>query len=65
MWKNYEENGYEAVKHLDFTKWQHDLYRPGGRFPYDPEEIEIIRKLGKLADDEKQMESRFDGEDFA
>jgi hypothetical protein len=65
VWKNYEENGYEAVKHLDFTKWQHDLYRPGGRFPYDPEEIEIIRKLGKLADDEKQMESRFDGEDFA
>lgn len=65
VWKNYEENGYEAVKHLDFTKWQHDLYRPGGRFPYDPEEIEIICRLGKLADGKKQTESRFDGDDFA
>lgn len=50
---------------MDFTKWQHDLYRPGGRFPYDPEEIEIIKRLGGLADEEKQGEVRFDGDAFA
>ena len=65
IWKRYEEQGYEAVKHFDFTKWQHDLYRPGGRFPYDPEEIEIIKTLGRLADEKRGGETTFRGEDFA
>jgi hypothetical protein len=65
-WTNLWEQYYKEGKtYYDFTKWQHDLYRPGGRFPYDPEEIEIICRLGKLADGEKQAESRFDGDDFA
>ncbi|MBE5761211.1 MAG: hypothetical protein E7334_04350 [Clostridiales bacterium] len=65
VWKKYEEQGYDAVKHLDFTKWQHDLYRPGGRFPYDPAEIEIIKELGKLADEKQKALVNFDGDDFA
>ncbi len=65
VWQRYEQQGYEAVKNIDFTKWQHDLYRPGGRFPYDPAEIEIIKKLGKLADEGKRGETEFHGEDFA
>ena len=52
IWQKYEKDGYEAVKHLDFTKWQHDLYRPGGRFPYDPAEIEVIKKYTALADED-------------
>ena len=51
-WQKYERDGYEAVKHIDFTKWCHDLYRFGGRFPYDPKEIEVIKKYTKMADAE-------------
>ena len=49
LWKNY----YDPGKHVDydFTKWQHDLYRPGARHPYDPKEIELIQKLNKAADE--------------
>ena len=65
VWQRYEQQGYEAVKNIDFTKWQHDLYRPGGRFPYDPAEIEIIKHLGKLADEGRRGETEFKGEDFA
>lgn len=50
IWQAYEKNGYEAVKGFDFTKWQHDLFRPGGRFPYDPAEIEVIKRYTSLAD---------------
>ena len=32
------------MKGIDVTKWQHDLFRPGGRFPYDPAEIEVPNK---------------------
>ena len=65
VWNAYEKHGYEGVKHLDFTKWQHDLYRPGGRFPYDPEEIEIIKKLGKIADGRINTGTDFKGDNFA
>ena len=65
IWKRYEEQGYEAVRGYDFTKWQHDLYRPGGRFPYDPAEIEIIKKLGALADEQLRGSIEFHGDDFA
>ena len=49
-WQKYERDGYDAVKHIDFTKWCHDLYRFGGRFPSDPKEIEVIKKYTKMAD---------------
>ena len=35
---------------LDLTKWQHDLYRFNG-YPYDPKEIEIIKRFCKCADE--------------
>jgi hypothetical protein len=52
FWQNYEKNGYAAVKGIDVTKWQHDLFRPGGRFPYDPAEIEVIKRYTALADED-------------
>lgn len=36
-------------KNYDLTKWQHDLFRPSMR-PYDPKEIEIIKKYNEKAD---------------
>lgn len=45
-WESYyrgEPNDY------DFTKWFHDLYRINGR-PYDPKEIDIIKRLSREAD---------------
>ncbi len=36
---------------LDFTKWQHDLFRPSLR-PYDPKEIKVIKEFCELADRE-------------
>jgi len=65
VWRKYEEKGYEAVKHIDFTKWQHDLYRPGGNFPYDPAEIEIIKQLTKLADEEQSIKTEYTDGDLA
>ncbi len=35
---------------FDLTKWQHDLMRPSLR-PYDPKEIELIKKYGRKADE--------------
>ena len=35
--------------HYDFTRWQHDLYRPNG-LPYDTDEIKLIKKFCGLAD---------------
>ena len=32
----------------DFTKWQHDLFRPNLR-PYDPREIKVLEKFNNLA----------------
>ena len=34
---------------LDLTKWQHDLYRFNG-YPYDPNEIKLIKRFTALAD---------------
>ena len=46
MWDEY----YSGKRSdYDFTKWQHDLFRPNLR-PYDPREIEIIEHFNKLAD---------------
>ncbi len=49
VWDNYEKN---PKINFDFTKWFHDLYRPSYR-PYDPKEIELIKKFSSLADKEK------------
>lgn len=46
LWR-LEENG--KAGDFDFTKWQHDLFRPSHR-PYDPGKIRIIRHFCELAD---------------
>ena len=40
---------------VDFTKWFHDLYRPNHR-PYDPKEIDLIKKFCALADKDFEKE---------
>ena len=47
LWADY----YNPEKNVnyDFTKWQHDLFRPNLR-PYDPNELEIIKRYNKMAD---------------
>ena len=45
QWDRGEDRGY------DFTKWQHDLFRPNLR-PYDPREIVLIEKFNRLAAEE-------------
>ena len=52
LWEEYERD--PSVGH-DFTKWQHDLFRPNLR-PYDPKEIEIIKKFCQLADKDFERE---------
>jgi hypothetical protein len=47
LWTRYYERGQRDI---DFTKWQHDLFRPSLR-PYDPKEIEVIQKYSRLADE--------------
>ena len=49
-WERYA-NGTDTD--VDFTKWFHDLYRPNHR-PYDPNEIEVIKKFCDLADQDFQ-----------
>lgn len=46
LWDQYDKDHNVPY---DFTKWQHDLFRPNGR-PYDPKEIEIIKHFNELAD---------------
>lgn len=55
-WQRYDMGKGE---HLDFTKWFHDLFRPNHR-PYDPKEIELIKRFTSLADrdHERQLEGR-------
>ena len=48
VWEQYEEN---PDMDFDFTKWFHDLYRPS-HHPYDPREIDIIRRFCALADED-------------
>ena len=48
LWVDLEKG---EASHYDFTKWMHDLFRPS-LFPYDPKEIEIIKKFNKLAEQE-------------
>ena len=48
VWETYENGG---ARDVDFRLWFHDLYRPS-LHPYDPHEIEIIRKYTERADRE-------------
>ena len=50
MWRDLEK-GTEKSKTWDMTKWLHDLYRPSLR-PYDPKEIDLIKRFNKMADDD-------------
>lgn len=50
VWDEYKENP-AAYSDFDFTKWLHDLYRPGHR-PYNPREIELIKKYCNMADND-------------
>ena len=45
MWNEYEQG---IITNYDFTKWQHDLFRPNYK-PYDPREIALIEKFNNLA----------------
>ncbi len=48
IWQRYERGEADDI---DFTKWQHDLIRPSLR-PYDPKEIELIKRYCKRADED-------------
>ncbi|MDD6681972.1 MAG: hypothetical protein PUE61_02215 [Clostridiales bacterium] len=47
-WQRYEK---DPSCDVDFTKWFHNLFRPG-HHPYDPKEIEIIKRFNDLADED-------------
>ncbi len=51
-WERYARNPNLDV---DFTKWFHDLYRPS-LHPYNPHEIELIRRFCDLADADFEKE---------
>ena len=59
-WESHWNDFYNPEKQVefDFTKWQHDLFRPNLR-PYDPREVELIKRYNKLADrrDDKKANS--------
>jgi len=46
IWQRYERG---EAQNVDFTVWFHDLFRPS-LHPYDPKEIEIIRRYAERAD---------------
>lgn len=48
IWDEYQKNP-DKFRDFDFTKWFHDLYRPSHN-PYDPKEIELIKRFCALAD---------------
>ena len=45
LWEQYD--AADGNVRYDFTRWQHDLFRPNLR-PWDPKEIEIIKKFNAL-----------------
>lgn len=54
VWDQYEKN---PNLDWDFTKWFHDLYRPS-LHPYDPKEIELIKRFNKMADEDFEKEKK-------
>ena len=61
MWEGMWDAYYKDPEHVswDFDKWFHDLYRPS-LHPYNPNEIRMIRRFTKLADDEFGKRRRHD-----
>ena len=51
LWDEYNAG---RMQDLDFTKWQHDLFRPNLR-PYDPNEIRLIERFNRLADERDKV----------
>ena len=49
MWEQYDAASGKVD--FDFKLWQHDLFRPSLR-PYDPGEIEMIRRFNRLYEQE-------------
>lgn len=54
IWENYERG---RCRDIDFKVWFHDLYRPNLR-PYDPHEIELMRELCSMADEDYRQINR-------
>lgn len=52
IWQLYEQG---KADHVDFKLWFHDLYRPN-LHPYDPREIELIKKYCEMADNDFALE---------
>ncbi len=50
LWEQWEKGEGERY---DFTKWQHDLFRPNLR-PYDPKEIRLIERFNQLAEKRRE-----------
>lgn len=46
LWEQFDAN--DGNTRYDFTRWQHDLFRPSLR-PYDPNEIKLIEKINETA----------------
>lgn len=55
VWDEYKKNP-ESQRNFDFTKWFHDLYRPSLN-PYNPHEIELIKKYCAFAEEDFRAES--------
>ena len=47
-WNEYFNEWKDDMDKYDFTKWQHDLFRPSLN-PYDPNEIKLIKHFNSLA----------------
>ncbi len=60
-WDYMWEHDAAGDRSIDFTKWQHDLFRPSFR-PYDPREIEVISEFCILADEKyRERNNRIGG----
>ncbi len=53
VWQGYEKGQYQD---WDFRIWMHDLFRPSFR-PYDPKEIDVIKRVCKMADEKWKRHS--------
>ena len=58
-WQSIWNRYYSGMKNLDFTKWQHDIFRANG-MPYDPEEIRTFRYFSDLADGKISQDTDFE-----
>lgn len=56
LWEQYDSG---TSPDLDFTKWQHDIFRPS-LHPYDPHETELMRRFNTLADERHEKEALYE-----